>query len=58
MEERTYALGDSGFADALPGGRFMIAVRGRGGLVLDPDQVAALRQALNREVELANGSKP
>lgn len=55
MRERTYDLGSSGSAETLPGGRFMIVVRGRGGLVLDADQVDALRRAFDRENELADG---
>lgn len=54
MAERSYDLGGDGFADVLEGGRVMIVVKGRGGLVLDADQVSALRQALDREDELAN----
>ena len=55
MGERTYPLGDNGFLDTLPDGKIMIAVRGRGGLVLDANEVAALRQALDQEDELADG---
>lgn len=54
-KERSYDLGGDGTADTLEGGSIMIVVRGRGGLVLHADQVAALRQALNREDELADG---
>lgn len=56
MAERSYDLGGDGFADVLDGGCVMIVVKGRGGLVLHADQVTALRDALEREDELANGA--